>query len=649
MKLKNAKNGIALLLIAAAVVGLVAVGCSQDAEELSSNAEVASVTVAGKTVVLGTPTMDWMEAKESENAGTVFVPAASMTGATVVVNKGQDGQKVYLAAAKPSVMPDFVDTTTTFSFDVLDYLWVEVFSENHDAYKLYAIQVRTTTPVVQDLTLGGRSSVGGTLANGRPILQYGTGLGNYHTDLAQATEGEIWFGDNQASTALALAATPEDPDSTVLVALGAPGASAATLFPAGYTNPETITPVDGNYLYIKATSADSVNGETVYYKVKLVQKTTSFAIGDVTIQGNSGTPVPFTVGAAGTNGFGGGENRGNAANLAADGNGYKNILSTVGAASVNATVAIGTVAPGATVRYGHTDWNAAQEDVESTGHTTLVYQTSPSFQNLPTNEFIAVEVTNGLLDKNWYSFQIRVGGVAALTGLTLSGGTVTPLPDANLAVTGTTAVIYTMSAAGPWSPTVNATVSSGTTGIAYAIALAANTNVTNWTNTSGELANIASAQFVYVRLTQDDQGPAQYYKVALVYGNDAAEITGVTVGGVASSSVGTPKLAAPDAPPTEGNGAITLTGAQSAGEIILQGLSSGATAEYGIAYEEWSGSSPGFEAWNWHMPAAWQGTGAITNGFPVETDVYRNNFLAVRITPEESGLIRYYLIKVTVN
>jgi hypothetical protein len=527
MRKRNKKDGIAILLIAAAV--LVLAGCPQEAEELSSNAEVESIIVAGKTVILGTPGMDWMEVKEPGNSGSVFLSAAQMPNAEVVVKKGQDGQKVYLAAAKPSVMPDFVDDKTTFAFDVLDYLWVEVFSENHDDYKLYAIQIRTSTPVVTDVTLGDRSPVGGILPNGRPIQQYGTGLGNYNVNLAQATEGEIWFGDTEVGTALAVAVTPEDPDTTVLVAGGAANATADALFPTGYVSPSTITVTDGSYLYIKSISADTVNGETVYYKLKLVQKYTSFTIGNVTIQGNQGSSVPFAVGTAGSNGFGGGENRGQAAELAANNAGYLNILSTVGATSVNATVDIGTKPQGATFRYGHTDWNAAQEDVESAGHTTLVYQAGNVLQGLPNNEFIAVEVTNGLGDKRWYSFRIRVGGPNAdLTALTVStGNTVGTIPAPNAAATGTTAGSHTMSAAGPWTLNLQSTVSPGAT-VAYATTATAAANVTTW-NTDGTFTGIATAQYVNVRVISGDAFTTQYYKVRLVYGSSDADLISLDV------------------------------------------------------------------------------------------------------------------------
>lgn len=414
---KIMKTGAGLLLAVITVLALLS--CPQDEPVLSSNAELVSVTLAGKTVVLGTPSANWMDAKDS--AGVVFLTAGQMQNAQVAVRKGQSGQKIYYASAKPSVMPVFVEDTA-FAFDLYDFLWIEVFSENHDAFNLYAVEVKTTTPTVLDLTLDGRSASGGQKLNGQPIKQYGTGLGTYSTNLAGVVEGGVWFGKDQENTSLAVTVTPEDPDTQVLVALGENNTSLGTLFPDGYINPIPFefTVTNGKYLYIKAASADAEQGETIYYKVKLISKETGFGISDVTMTVQGGSPVDFGVGAAGTLGFGGGENRANAANLAGGGAGYKNISSTAGTASV--TVDIGTKPAGATFRYGRTDWDAAQENVPSTGHVTLIYQNSATISNVATNDYIAVEITNELGDKCWYSFRVRLGNPnAELGGVTVAG------------------------------------------------------------------------------------------------------------------------------------------------------------------------------------------------------------------------------------
>jgi hypothetical protein len=271
----------AMLCITLAL-GIVFAGCPQ-VTELSSSVELGSLTIAGKPVTLGTPSDNWLTAKEPANIGTVYLTAGEMVDAAVVTQKGQEGQIIYMASAKPDVMPNFVENTT-FTFEARDFLWVEVFSENHDAYNLYAVQVRTSTPAVLDISYGDRSASGGFLFNGQPVQKYGNGLGTFGATLAEAREGEVWFGNSQANTALAVTVTPEDPATTVLVASGAANASEASLFPANYTNPSPFefTAINGNYLYLKSVSADAQAG-TVYYKVKLVEKSDDLAISGVIV------------------------------------------------------------------------------------------------------------------------------------------------------------------------------------------------------------------------------------------------------------------------------------------------------------------------------------------------------------------------------
>jgi hypothetical protein len=632
--------------------------------QLSSSAELGSLTVAGKAVTLGTPSANWLTAKEAANTASVYLSASAMANAEVVFTKGQEGQTVYLAAAKPDVMPDFLEGTSTFTFEALDYLWVEVFSENHDTFNIYAVQVRTSTPTVLDISYGTRSATGGLLPNGQPIQQYGTGIGTPGATIAAAVEGEVWFGDNQTATPLALVVDTEDPATTVLAAIGAAGASESTLFPEAYTNPNPLqfTPVNNNYLYLKAVSGDA-EGETVYYKIKLVQKTTDLTIGGVTIQGNSATPVSFGVGTMGTNGFGGGENHGNGAQLAAT-NSFKNILDADASSASSVTVAIGTAPAGAAIRYGHTDFFNAQEDVPSEGHITLTYQTSNVLANVGAGEYIAVEVTNGLGDKGWYAFRVAIGRNSDITDLTVEGNSITLNDAKNTSAAGTAFDTWrpgseptnansdafwdsiAIAATGSSSPAEILVAAADTVGAAIAEEA--------WiTAASGNhtFANVLSTgKFVIIRVKNQDTLD-YYYKVQVAYGSSDAELTGVTVGGV-TATIGTPgnEVAGGFGSNITGYtaGAVTLTTAEAtppAGvAVAISGLSADATAEYGLGMAFWGSLMP---PWGPPFGLGWLSSGAGL--FSAPGTAINGAYILVRVTSEDRTVQQVYVIVATVS
>jgi hypothetical protein len=601
--------------------------------------------------------MDWTIAKE--NAGSVFLNAGQRTNAEVVVNKGQDGQTILLAASKPYEMPDdFNETATAFNFDVLDILWVEVFSENHDDYQIYAIEIKTSTPTIADVTLGGRSAVGGILPNGRPIQQYGTGLGTPNAVLASATDGEIWFGTSETGT-LAVEATPEDSATIVLIATGAAGASETALFPAGYTSPAQITPVNGNYLYIKAVSADA-DGETIYYKLKIVTKDNGLAISGVTLQAAGGSAVPFNVGVIGTNGFGGGENHGNGAQLAVE-NSYQNIIQ--GASfTANVTVNIGTVPNGSTIRYGHTDFFNAQEGVEppdsSGASITLTYQESSTLTGVTTNEYIAVEVTNALGDKGWYAFRVAIGNHTDITALTVGGEIINIANAKNDAGTGTKFVEYRPVVAPDdiddnslWDSLAIAATGQDNAKceIVYGLVGAEIDNASmsipeTWQTTiggGGTLANeLGTGTFLVIRVRNVDKVD-YYYKVQVAYGSTATILNGLTINGQ-TVNVGVPGIlfyqswgylwqAVTDGGPPPvmntyslGSTPDTLTFVP---DVALEG-----TARFGFSGTSFFSSVT--------LPNEWSAT-------DLETDGDVNRHLMIEVTSEDKTAKVYYRIGLT--
>ncbi|MDR2477464.1 MAG: hypothetical protein LBD18_06745 [Treponema sp.] len=670
---KDVWNGVALLLVAIAVLALS--GCPQEAE-LSSDSVVASVTVAGKTVRLGTPSRDWMEAKEPENAGVVFLTSAQMFNAEVVARKGQEGQKIYLAAAKPSVMPDFVDNETTFAFEALDFLWVEVFSENHDDYKLYAIQVRTSTPTVIDVTLGGRSAVGGVLPNGQPFQQYGKGMGTHSNDLAQASEGEIWFGSNERGTSLAVEVTPEDSASTVTIATGAADANAASLtFTA--PSPSSAIATNGNYLYIKSVSADAQNGETIFYKLKLVEKEVNLVISDVTITADTGSPVSFDVGTMGTNGFGGGENHGNGA-LLAQFKSYQNILQSSNTTDV--TVAIGTKPSKAKFRYGHTDFYNAQENVSpppGAGDITLTYQSNEVLNGVKTGEYIAVEVQNELGDKGWYAFRVSIGSNSDITSLEVGGEAINIAQAKNTDPAGTNFVVYRPSSSPVdsnadsfWDSLAIGIMGGGATRTAIAavdlagggVATAPVTESLEWSTISADnsysFANrLTTGYFVIVWAKNEADGLDYYYKVRVLYGNSDATVTEIKVGMV-TATLGTPGvfLSTGFIPNQFANGTlgtVTITSTEAGDGSSMVVSATAANNSIHIEYD-WGGIMEYFGPlpFGTRVPNT-TGTGlfagGVVNQYVVARSGVNDAYIFAVATSEDRSVVAVYAVKCSVS
>jgi len=113
---------------------------------------------------------------------------------------------------------------------------------------------------------------------------------------AAAGTGELWVGTTElagttplgssSSKNIRFVVTPETSDSVLSFAL----ASGNTEPVFTEELPAITTAKDGDWLYIKCVSADTKWGETVYYKIKLVEKDDNFALSSVSFNGTSATP-----------------------------------------------------------------------------------------------------------------------------------------------------------------------------------------------------------------------------------------------------------------------------------------------------------------------------------------------------------------------
>jgi hypothetical protein len=251
------------------VFSLMVTGCEQPvAKELSSEAIVSSVTIAGVEARLGAPSTTWNEAE----GGIIFIPDDKMEGAEVSANAKSDGIVYFASTPSDMLVPNFVESTL-FSFEDSDIFYVEVFSANHDAYNIYKIQVRAYSRLaaLESLTING-------------------------LDAPFGYPGEAWdsqFGGQLYDTA-AQFYDPDLPKTWNISITTTPGSNAVVEFarapkgvePTGFT---TVPPASfdwGDYLYVKVTSEDG--NLTYYFKTKILfsqEETIQWGQPDVTVAG----------------------------------------------------------------------------------------------------------------------------------------------------------------------------------------------------------------------------------------------------------------------------------------------------------------------------------------------------------------------------
>jgi hypothetical protein len=716
-----------------AVLFLVAfAGCKQ--ASLSGNASLESIKVAGVSATLGTPAKTWSDA--IAGAGEVYLAYNQLADAAVEVACADKNAEVYYASAKPGVTPSFAQTST-FSFDSYDVVFIEVFSESHDVFNVYAVTVIKKTPVIKDITLAGRSASGGTQTNGVPIQQFGTGLGKPGASWNDTaiSEGSVWFGSSQANTALALVVSPEVSDTTYQYAVTADGTTEPSFVDSAASM--TITPTDGKYLYLKSTNASTEAAETAFYKIKLVQKKDSLGLSSVSING-----VTAGIGVMGTSSFPGNEYYGSyskGAELATNGSGYVSINK----ADPSVAVVVTAVAadPSIAISYSHTTTER---------NYLLSFSDSNNLGTLPNNEFIALQVVSEIGEKGWYKFRIRTGNdEAVLTAVTFNSEAITlpvagtawnaslatvawqstlALPlDTTVGITGASrmaTVTWGTSASATtapttWSSAVLSQVSTGTyigvrvvsenlgvttyyrfqaaygnkasgmsaitfngdsvspvaatswaaatalewkpaskqtqaviggtpeadTAVRYGTSSDNATAPTNWAS-SATISNLLSNTWIGIEVTSQDKTNIQYYKVRYLYGSNATPtFSGVTVGGVAPSGLGTVSTTAPTAKPADTSaGAISLTLDQTKGDVVFADVLANTTVEYGVA--SMVDMYPAYPGWwvVWTMPTAWRTTGPAA-----DAGMTAGQYLTIRAYSEDRTVVNYYLVKVAIQ
>ncbi|MDR1902085.1 MAG: hypothetical protein LBQ88_07395 [Treponema sp.] len=656
-------------------------GCDNVADPLSSDAALTAISVNGVNAVsLGTPSADW----GTVVAGYVVMPSDKVVNAPVAVTKAADDAIVYYNASKAGQVPEFVEEST-FTFEYGDSLWVEVFSGNYDAVLIYKIDIRGQSPIINDITLNGRSATGGQHLSGIPYPQVGTGVGTPNASYSDAVAGEVWFGTEEANIAQPLTVAAEE-GTAFGYAVTDDAATVPTTFTPG-SDTMSITPVDGKYLVLKANVPDAPNGgDTLYYKIKLVAKSADLRLKKVTIGGQTMFDDDGTIAQSimGTHSFPGSEGYGeyfNGAELQGFSrpgpqgpNGMAAYSSDLGTALTGGSVwsptalsALGSVAVAAEAVSSSLDIKFGHTKIERDYGVTYDTANGGTLTDLIADEYIAIEVTSELGEKAWYKFWVHVpainltatvGGSQVTLGQTKvrqstfgpSIGQYSATPE--VLVSDLTSIAVNATKVTGFE---NATVEYGIAGSGWT----GPTLPTVWTSTD-PLTNVQSGATIMIRVTDTDKIAGnpyfegqQYYSVIVRKTLTAEDVrlTALQIGeypgygnGVPVTNLGTPNAALSSVVA----GVVTLTTAQATTETMTATPALGPnicfTVPEGVTgrVAETSGADPIEEDWR----EVTQGGTTYPQMIFADNDIL---WVECKATISDTEYVNYYKITVTVS
>jgi hypothetical protein len=529
MKVKIVKTGIVLLSIMAV---LMLAGCPQPtADPLSSDAILNSIRIAGvEPESIGEPGNDW----EQLAPAFVYLSSEEMVNAAVEVS-ADSGASVYLGKQIVGEEPVFGDPGVTFTFAHEDVLYVELFSANHDAYSLYAFQIRKRTPLVSNIALNG---------------VFAQSLGTPAETAAGAAAGEIYFDTARSGSFLPISVATELENTEFRIGIGEPPVFDSAMY---------VKAANDGFVYLESKSGEDP-GDTLYYKLQMKSTVSPASLtgGNITLGGET-----VAVGASGTT-FA-------LAAYAATATTGPGQLATVNRTTL-ANLAVGLTAPaGLNVEYG---WSKATSTEPDNWGLTLT--------GVHSGAYVGIKVTNPGLDATvYYKFRVLAAGAlttATITGATVDGTAVTPGAQGTAWNTPTTNVVSVVVNGLPKNITISA-VAADNASVRYGTSIAQATAPANW-NLSGTFTAVTGGTFIGVEVTPENGGAVRYYRFRVVgSGSSEATIEGITINGAAATA-GVPgttwNAALANAPIVVPNLTTTLTAS-------VTGLATGATVEYGYS------------------------------------------------------------------
>jgi hypothetical protein len=459
MEFKIVKTGAAVLMTA---IVLALAGCPQavDVETFSSITDLTQITVASvEAVSLGNPSKNWEEVV----GGVVYLTPAKAedpAGVDILVDKVDSASTVYYAkTATGDMEPSFETEANVGQLEFGNYIWVEVFSANLDAYTLYKIEVRVNKPTITGIALNGRIA---TL--GAPAAEWNAaGIA-----AGQVSIGTSVYPDVNQLADLTAAATTEVPTTTVSYA-----------FTTGTNAPDfgepAVTRTQPDWLYVRGTAED---GAILIYKVQIAKKNDDTSYSGITVNSGALAINPANSYAAAT-----------AGTLRGLTNGNLTITGTKGVASQN-------------VYYGVSD----KSDVEPVWDNT-----NGTLANVPNANYVGIKVESEIGDAVYYKFRIGIGDQNATintAGITVAGkpvvttGSYIGQGQYGLAATSYNYVVLTASEAVP-SALVAAQANETTATVAYGLGTAPST----WSSSGNifpDAASISDGAVVTIQATSQD-------------------------------------------------------------------------------------------------------------------------------------------------
>jgi hypothetical protein len=480
--------GIVLLIF-----GIMLTGCPQTEDPLSSNAELSGITIAGVSATLGTPSTEWNKVVD----GNVYLTAAQLADAEVAAAKADSGAIVYYALAPSDItMPNFVEESTfdlEYDFDSVydNYLYVEVFSANHDALLFYRVRVHLIQPALEGVTVAGKAA-----------SSIGTPGGTYDAAVA----GEIIVGSSKLNTAQPVSVT-SILDSTSLRYAKVTGSGAPV-----FADTASVTVANNDFIYIEATAED---GSTkLIYKLQVVEKDDNTNVSAVTLGGTAVT----TIGTP-------------AASVAAVTAGETVRLGSAGALN-SFTVSATASGTNATLKYGTA---VLVPGFFGPPAVTPTWAEGTSLGTRSSGDYIIIEVTSEEGTQGYYLYRIAYGSSeAAITGATVGGATANlGAPQAVFSNVGAGTVTLTAAQAGSdavvaaGGASANATVEYGVGSVLdFGGGFLWPIEPTVWTDGSGLFngseatpwgpavpPGVADGALITIRVTSEDKTVINYYVI----------------------------------------------------------------------------------------------------------------------------------------
>lgn len=259
--------------------------------------------------------------------------------------------------------------------------------------------------------------------------------------------------------------------------------------------------------------------------------------------------------------------------------------------------------------------------------------------SLSDGSYIYIEATGAGGDVLFYKTKIAQDKFTA-TAVSFGGsGTDAVPPIANSWAEAQSGVAHVTDAAAFASVTVSVTPEDAASTIKYGYS-ADGTPPASW-QISNVLSSVTRHGYIGIEITSP-HGTKKYYKYRVTYGNAAAELTDISIGGVSATSVGTPGQITFNGFFFQFDGTlgeVSMTSAQAASGTVVASLPAGASAKYGLGtiYFDFLPGPPDPQT------LTVDGASLFSGNVPTGTTIY------VQVTAEDELTVKVYAVTVTVQ